>query len=514
MRIRLAAVLATLGALAASTVEAATGDQIGAAIRVVNSVTGEINNTPRPLTSGDGVRQDETIAAATNALAELRLDDDSKLAVGPGARLVLDKFVYNPNAKGSINLSLITGAFRFITGLARKQDYLIKTPTAVISVRGTIFDVYVAPDGTTYVLLHEGSITACNTSGQCAQLNNPCGVVRISGSATPTALRGFNQISQIGRPNFATAFPFVTTPPSIDPTPRFTRTAVEAGQCEPAPKGPQQTQRADAPPQQPYNPPSRQAPLTPSVPMTPPPVVVTETQGPPPSRTPWGGLYVGVVAGAVWQTSNPYLDCSDFTPGTTVCSTETSFSIPARAYGLNDTGFTGGGQIGYNLALGNFVAGVEADISYTDISATSRFDQVFTFPCCVIVRGSSTQQDLKSLSTLRARLGYSIENVLLYATGGLAVGQVDYAFQLNWPDIGGFAGDQMSKLAVGYTLGGGLEIALGSWSVKTEYLLFDLGQENLNAQFTRAGSREPFVFRPEFETQGHIVRVGTSYHFN
>ena len=46
-------------------------------------------------------------------------------------------------------------------------------------------------------------------------------------------------------------------------------------------------------------------------------------------------------------------------------------------------------------------------------------------------------QELSSLSTVRGRVGYAFDNILLYATGGLAVGQVDYVFELNWPDMAG-----------------------------------------------------------------------------
>ena len=56
-----------------------------------------------------------------NGKGEFRLNDDTKLALGPGSRLVLDKFVYDSDKKaGSIVLDLTKGAFRFITGVASK----------------------------------------------------------------------------------------------------------------------------------------------------------------------------------------------------------------------------------------------------------------------------------------------------------------------------------------------------------------------------------------------------------
>jgi opacity protein-like surface antigen len=489
-------------------------DKIGAAVRIVNKVTGEIDQQQRQLKTNDPVNQNEAIEVSADALGELKLNDDTKLALGPGARLVLDKFVYDPTpSTGTVSVNLLTGAFRFITGLSRKGNYQLRTPSASITVRGTIFDIYVDPAGGTWLLLLEGSVRVCNQANQCADVTNPCGVVHITATGTldgPTGWPG-----QARPISFATAFPFVVTPPSIDATPLFTRTAVESNQC--TAKGPP-TQRAEAPPpptppsppQQSYTPPAEPYAVTPE-PVGPPPVtVVTTTDMTPP---PWSGLYVGVVAGAVWQQSDPSLGCLDFTnPDPTVCV----IPFPGSAgstFSLNDTGFLGGAQIGYNIVVGNLVAGIEADIAYTSINTTSTFQQ--PLPCCVVE--TFMHQELSSLSTLRGRLGYAFDNVLLYATGGLALGQVEYSFGYNDPSFLaglGSAAASDSQLKAGYTGGAGVEVSFGQWSLKTEYLFYDLGQETLTAPFILGGVPEPFAFRPEFDTQGHIVRVGTNFPLN
>src|SRR6185312_13774810 len=106
-------------------------------------------------------------------------------------------------------------------------------------------------------------------------------------------------------------------------------------------------------------------PSTPYTPVTPPPVVLARN---------FAGAYVGVVAGAVWQQPDPFLNCFDYTnPDPNVCSTGQSFGIPGSFFSLNDTGFLGGAQIGYNFEAGNLVVGVEADIAYTSINTTSSF---------------------------------------------------------------------------------------------------------------------------------------------
>ena len=63
----------------------------------------------------------------------------------------------DPNrTTGSIVLNLVKGGFRFITGIAAKPVYSIRTPVASITVRGTVFDVYVEGDQAIWILLHEG----------------------------------------------------------------------------------------------------------------------------------------------------------------------------------------------------------------------------------------------------------------------------------------------------------------------------------------------------------------------
>ncbi len=513
MRIKTLAA-AMLMSLALSPFTAAlAAEPIGSTVRVINKVTGSLDDRQRDLAVGDGVNQNEAIDVAYNALGELKLRDDSKIALGPGAKLVLDKFVYDPTpSTGTVSANLLKGAFRFITGLARKSDYQLRTPSASITVRGTIFDVYVDPDGGTWLLLLEGSVRICNTAGQCTDVVNPCGVVHITAAGVIAGPEGWP--AQTRQINFDTAFPFVGTPPVIDPRPLFTRTAVELNQCGAKPgAGPQKAeapQTPTQPSQQAYTPPPPPTqsyddePSTPYTPSTPPPVVLTRN---------FAGAYVGVVAGAVWQQSNPFLNCFDYTnPDPNVCSTDISFGIPGNFFNLNDTGFLGGAQIGYNFEAGNLVFGVEADIAYTSINTTSTFQQ--PFPCCV--RDTFMHEELSSLSTVRGRLGYAAGNILFYATGGLAIGQVEYAFGLTDDQFagGGFAGATNSQLKVGYTGGGGVEVAFGQFSVKTEYLFYDLGQETLSAPFLIGGAPEPFTFRPEFDTQGHILRIGTNFPLN
>ena len=212
------------------------GDAIGSTVAVVNQVTGEFRQDLRKLSTGDDVVQEEIIAAGANSIAEVMLRDQTKLAIGPGARMTLDRFIYDPNkTSGAIVLNLIKGGFRFITGVAAKPFYSIRTPVAAITVRGTIFDIYVDEAGPVWLLLHEGSIRVCNTRDQCQTLDDPCRLLRIGANGDLQDPGTWNALPQTREVNFEAAFPFVVNPPSIDATPIFTRADIELGRC-PEPK--------------------------------------------------------------------------------------------------------------------------------------------------------------------------------------------------------------------------------------------------------------------------------------
>jgi len=220
--------------LGGSFARADTTDAIGSATTVVNLVTAELAPDTRSLREGDGVHQNELIEVSPDGLGELVLVDDTKLALGPGSQLLLDKFVFDPNrTNGSIVLNLVKGAFRFVTGVASKPSYQINTPSASITVRGTVFDAFVHDDGAIWLLLHEGAIRVCNERNQCQLLDNPCNLVRVGregdlGSPSKWASLTGGERDTV---SFETAFPFVVTPPQVDPNPLFTRRLIEEGRC-------------------------------------------------------------------------------------------------------------------------------------------------------------------------------------------------------------------------------------------------------------------------------------------
>lgn len=199
----------------------ATTPEVGKTVTVKNDVVLESGTGKHPLGKGETVHQDEIVITSKSASAEIELLDKTKLAVGPEARIVLDKFVYDAGAApGSISINLTKGAFRFITGLSPKTSYEIKTPTASMGVRGTVFDVFVAENGETAVLLHEGGVDVCATPASCRRLDKKGSLVHVDLARVITApLRWDGTLMQ--GVAAATAFPFLGKRLVIDPVRRI-----------------------------------------------------------------------------------------------------------------------------------------------------------------------------------------------------------------------------------------------------------------------------------------------------
>jgi len=103
-----------------------------------------------------------------------------------------------------------------------------------------------------------------------------------------------------------------------------------------------------------------------------------------------------------------------------------------------------------------------------------------------------------AMGTVRGRIGYAVNNVLFYGTGGYA--WIDNKITLS--ALGVAVSD--SKFHSGWTVGAGVEAFFApQWSVKGEYLYRSLGGETY---FTGA--------LPSGTVNFHTVQVGVNYHFN
>jgi outer membrane immunogenic protein len=185
------------------------------------------------------------------------------------------------------------------------------------------------------------------------------------------------------------------------------------------------------------------------------------------------------------------------------------------------SGFNGGAQGGYNWQTGHFVVGGEADISWSRMSGTARVAPIIKnngtpFPGAGFL---TAHQDTKWFGTLRGRMGITpTPRVLIYGTGGLAYGHVNYSansdFRPGVPTQILFFQypASLSKTKTGWTVGGGVEVGINKhWSWKVEYLYYDLGNQSLTANPIPANP--PFQVAYRWETKAHTFNAGINFRF-
>jgi outer membrane immunogenic protein len=219
----------------------------------------------------------------------------------------------------------------------------------------------------------------------------------------------------------------------------------------------------------------------------------------------WAGWYVGGNIGYGWGgSSDPNVSFAD--PGAAI-----GFAGYFAAGGnvtpdLHPTGVIGGGQVGYNWTLTpSWVGGLVADFQGSGIksSATNTF-----VPIAVTNQSNSEQIDW--FGTVRAKLGYTQNNWLLYATGGLAYGRVESSGSFVFPGVVTLTGSN-NATNVGWAAGAGLDYALTSnWIVGVEYLYVDLGHVSYT-ESTPAFPGSTLTINNRAETQ--IVRASLDYKF-
>jgi ferric-dicitrate binding protein FerR (iron transport regulator) len=140
--------------------------QIGEASVVVRSVQGILDAGPRPLSVSDPVFWQESIETGADSSARLTFLDDTVLSTGPGSQVKLDAFVY-AGAAGTQKLvvSLSKGVMRFVSGKMDSDAYEVRTPGAIIGVRGTTFVVRVDRNRRTEILVERGRVRVRDADG-------------------------------------------------------------------------------------------------------------------------------------------------------------------------------------------------------------------------------------------------------------------------------------------------------------------------------------------------------------
>lgn len=223
----------------------------------------------------------------------------------------------------------------------------------------------------------------------------------------------------------------------------------------------------------------------------------------------WTGIYAGLNAGGGWMKDSAGPDC--FTPGGVYFGAGCPL---VSSQSLKPSGFIGGGQLGANWQINQWVLGLEGDLQGSTIKDTATVNGPFA-----LVGGGtspagswSISEQLNWFTTVRGRLGFAADRALFYVTGGFAAGEVEvgsnatFASGISYPV-------SAKSTQTGWTAGGGIEYAFDpNWSAKIEGLYYDLGSVSIaTGSFPTATG---YTTGATFDLTGVIVRAGVNYRFN
>lgn len=188
----------------------------------------------------------------------------------------------------------------------------------------------------------------------------------------------------------------------------------------------------------------------------------------------WTGWYMGAKIGYGWDWSG--LD----------------LTMPGAAITLGNAphGFTGGGQLGYDLQVGNFVFGIVSDINGANFQTSNT-------SLATLLSGANTNW----WGTTNARLGLAGfgNHLLPYAFAGVAYGGTKASFAT--PGIA----SAVSNTSTGWDAGAGIETRLDrNWSLFLEGKYIDLGSTTVPVLATVTGNQK-FQFG--------VVEGGINYRF-
>ena len=196
----------------------------------------------------------------------------------------------------------------------------------------------------------------------------------------------------------------------------------------------------------------------------------------------WTGLYVGAHLGGAWSD----VDWANVT-------------MTGEPVTNDSSGFFGGGQMGYNQQIGSVVLGVEATLSGGSLS--NNFHSA-------VDPAQFYSTDISTIVTVVGRLGFAVNQWMIYAKAGWAGADVDVSGR-NTGTLERFSFDNWRS---GWTAAGGFEYKVSrNISLGVEYSFIDLGSESISG-VTRL-FRTPVSIRDnDVQVQSIIARLNYQFY--
>jgi peptidylprolyl isomerase len=127
---------------------AASGSHSAIEIGVADIIVGDVygRNISKRMLAGEKLIYNQKVRTGRNSGATLEFKDKTRMTMGERAEMLLDDMVYDPSEE-KLNgvVQLTRGVLRFASSKTAKVDMRVRTPAAIIGIRGTAFDVLADP---------------------------------------------------------------------------------------------------------------------------------------------------------------------------------------------------------------------------------------------------------------------------------------------------------------------------------------------------------------------------------
>jgi hypothetical protein len=127
----------------------AAEDNSGMVVASRGEVSALADGNSRELKQGDFVFVNDEILTGDRSFAVLQFTDGAKVTIRPDSKLLIETYLYEGNDSDEATLNLVSGGLRVITGAMAKtnpQNYKVRTPVALMGVRGTEFSIQLCGD--------------------------------------------------------------------------------------------------------------------------------------------------------------------------------------------------------------------------------------------------------------------------------------------------------------------------------------------------------------------------------
>ena len=161
-------------------------EPVGRVLMAVGDVQARNGEENRKLERKSDIYPGDTLLTSKDSQLQLRMVDGAFIALTPDTAFEVRSYHFGDGPKAdNVAVTLLKGGLRTVTGQIEKSNYRLATPAATLGIRGTVFEVYVAADGTTTVILREGGVDVSGLVGQKIKMDlaNLASVIRKGGAA-------------------------------------------------------------------------------------------------------------------------------------------------------------------------------------------------------------------------------------------------------------------------------------------------------------------------------------------